>query len=379
MARVLVRSAVLMMVWGGGPAVVGCSRPAIVISVEDSGDEPAWIRVAGLTRPELESLRVAVWREEGWQALLQVAPADGGAAPIPGRYVASRDGLEFHPRTPLGPGRSYRVRFDPARLPAARQESAVEVTVSVQSRPEQPRAQVTSISPADQVWPANLLRFYVHFSAPMSQTDGAALVRVLDDSGRPVSEAVATTAIDFWNDTRTRYTGFLNLHGSRRAGRAPRRDALEAGREYSLEVDAAWRDAKGRPLLQPYRHRFRVGPAVREPLRTSEWTISVPAAGGLAPLVVSFPRALDIGLLEESLAVARPGESPLGGHVTVSPGATEWRFTPATTWQRGTYELLVLATLEDSAGNRVNQAAGASTADDEPGLVEPFKLPFSVR
>lgn len=378
-ASILVRSVVLMMLCGGGPAVLGCSRPAVVISVQDSGDEPAWIHVAGLTRPELESLRVAVWREEGWQALLQVAPAEGAAAPIPGRYVASREGLEFHPRAPLEPGRPYRVRFDPARLPVARHGSALEVTLSVRNRPELPRAQVTSISPADQTWPANLLRFYIHFSVPMSRTDGVALVRVLDNAGRPVTEAVAGTTIDFWNDTRTRYTGFLNSHGSRRGDQLTGGDALEPGREYTLEVDAAWRDAQGRPLLQPYRHRFRVGPAVREPLRPSEWTVSVPAAGSLGPLVVRFPRALDIGLLEESLAVARPGESPLGGQVTVSPDATEWRFAPSAAWPRGTYELLVLATLEDSAGNRVGQAAGASTPDDEPGLVEPFKLPFAVR
>jgi hypothetical protein len=204
-------------------------------------------------------------------------------------------------------------------------------------------------------------------------------VRVLDDSGRPVIGAVAQTTIDFWNGTRTRYTGFLNSHGGRRADIRDRGGALEPGREYTLEVDAAWRDAQGRPLLQPYRHRFRVGPAVREPLRPSEWTVSVPAAGSLGPLVVRFPRALDLGLLEESLAVARPGESPLGGQATVSPDATEWRFAPAGAWQRGTYELLVLATLEDSAGNRVGQAAGAATPDDEPGPVEPFKLPFAVK
>jgi hypothetical protein len=255
----------------------------------------------------------------------------------------------------------------------------VEATVSVQSRPELPRAQVTSISPEDQVWPANLLRFYVHFSVPMSRTDGSTLLRVLDESGRPVAGAVAATTIDFWNDTRTRYTGFMNSRGTRRDDTGSRGDALEPGREYTLEIDAAWRDAQGRPLLQPFRHRFRVGPAVREALRPPEWTISVPAAGSLGPLVVSFPRALDIGLLEDSLAVARRGESPLDGGVTVSPAGTEWRFAPATSWQRGTYDLLVLASLEDPAGNRVGQAAGAPTADDEPGLVEPIRLPFSVR
>jgi hypothetical protein len=89
---------------------------------------------------------------------------------------------------------------------------------------------------------------------------------------------------------------------------------------------------------------------------------------------------LDIGLLHRSLAVARSGEPPLRGTVAIGRGETEWRVTPESTWRRGPYELLVLSTLEDPAGNRLGRSSIAATPpEDEPPPPEQLSVPFEVR
>ena len=155
-------------------------------------------RVLGLSSDELTALRAAVWREEGWQALMTITVA-GDAIPVVGRYVASRDGLAFHPRFPFDPGRSYAVRFDPQRLPAPRTAPVVETTVALPRREPTAPTSVTAVTPTSDEWPSNLLRFYVHFSAPMSRTQGVEFVHLVDDAGREVADALLPSAIDFWN------------------------------------------------------------------------------------------------------------------------------------------------------------------------------------
>jgi hypothetical protein len=313
---------------------------------------------------------------------MRVTEGSEGSAALAGRYIASRDGLEFHPREPFEAGRAYLVRFDPTRLPAPRSDGVIEATLVRPLGQERPPAVVTSISPTTDVWPANVQRFYVHFSAPMARTEGLPFVRVLDDRGENLEGVFVPSAIDFWNADRTRYTGFLT-GGSRATAGGPDRSGrpFDEGREYTLVVDAAWRDADGRPLAESHRKTFRAGPPVNEPLVPANWRIAVPATGTTDSIVVTFPRALDVGLLDRSLAVATAGGSPLEGTVTLAGGDSEWRFAPARAWRRGPYELIVLSTLEDPAGNRIGRAADLATSnpEDEPAPAQALRLPFVVK
>ncbi len=356
----------------------------IAVSVEGgSGDAPAAVRVTGLSSEELAALRAAVWREEGWHALLAVTVSDGDGTPVVGRYVASREALEFHPRFPFDPGRQYRVRFDPSRLPTPRAGQTVETTVALPARAPTPPTVVTSLSPSSDAWPSNILRFYVQFSAPMSQTQGVEFVRLLDDKGREVTDALLPSAIDFWNADRTRYTVFFDP-GRVKRGILPNRTlgrALEPGRNYTVVVDAAWRDAEGRPLAADYRRTFRSGPPVETALALSDWRIVAPRAGTADALTVSFPHPLDEGLLRRALGVAPAGGGPMDGTVAVATGEREWRFTPARPWRAGRYELLILSILEDPSGNRLGRAVEVMVpeAEEEPPPPEQFTLPFDIR
>jgi hypothetical protein len=364
---------------------VACSSPRpISVGLEGgSADAAAAVRVTGLSADELAALRAAVWREEAWQTLLAVTVSGGDGTPVVGRYVAGKEALEFHPRFPFDPGRAYHVRFDPARLPTPRAGAAVETTVALPARAPTPPTVVTAVSPSSDAWPANTLRFYVHFSAPMSQTQGVEFVRILDDKGQVVQDALLPSAIDFWNADRTRYTVFFDP-GRVKRGILPNRTlgrALEAGRDYTVVVDAAWRDAEGRPLAESYRRPFRSGPPVERALALTDWRISAPRAGTLEALVVAFPHPLDEGLLHRAVGVAPAGEGPIDGAVTIPRGEMEWRFAPARPWRAGRHEVLVLSILEDPSGNRLGRAfeVMAREAEDEPPPPEQLTLPFAIK
>jgi hypothetical protein len=333
------------------------SSPAgpIQIALAESASG-AVVRVTGLSSSELSGLQRAANNDDAWHALLRVT-VSGADVPVAGRYVANGAALEFQPRFPLDPGRAYAVQFDPARLPDPRDAPVVTTTVRLAAAARVPSTVVTTLYPSADVWPENLLRFYIHFSAPMSRGSAVGIVRLVDDAGQEVADALLELDVDLWNDDHTRYTVFFDP-GRVKRGIRPNVElgrALRSGRRYAIVIDAAWKDANGQPLKAAYRHEFRAGPPVEAALNPKDWRVEPPATGTRDPLVVTFPWPLDHGLLQRAVGVGRPGGGPLDGAIQVDPGERRWSFVPQAPWQRGHYELVVLTFLEDPSGNKVGR------------------------
>jgi hypothetical protein len=246
----------------------------------------------------------------------------------------------------------------------------------------EPTTRVTRVLPTADVWPENHLRFYVEFSAPMSRTSGLDYVRLLDEDGREVVDPFLPLDAEFWNADHTRYTLFLDP-GRVKRGILPNEQmgrALVPGRRYTIQVDAAWRDEHGEPLVEPYRQSFTAGPADETPVDPAAWTIDPPPAGTRDPLVVTFPRALDHGLLLRAVGVAPAGGDGIEGEVGTGDGETTWRFTPERPWTAGAHELIVLSILEDLAGNRVGMLFEVDRFDavnDSPAP-DVTRVPFTI-
>jgi hypothetical protein len=317
----------------------------------------AIVRVSGLSTSELSSLRGMSTAEDASRSLLRVT-VSGADTPVAGRYVATSTAFEFHPRFPFDRGRAYLVTFDPAHLPEPRDAPVVTTTVALPAPALVPSTSVTTLFPSRGTWPENLLRFYIHFSAPMSRASALGFVRLVDETGRVVEDALLEPDVDLWNDDYTRCTVFFDP-GRVKRGIRPNRElgrALIQGRRYAIIVDAAWRDARGQPLTSSFRHDFLAGPPVEAPLALRDWRIAAPSSGTRDALVVTFPWALDRGLLQRAVGVARPGAAPLDGTIQVDGGETRWTFVPRAPWQPGAYELVVLTVLEDPSGNKVGRA-----------------------
>jgi hypothetical protein len=330
---------------GVAPAPTPAGPPPDVLpSIRLTGETDGTFEVGGFSAAELARLTAAdvfTVRVDG--------PAD--VPPLLGTYSVTGDTLSFKPRFPLQRGVRYR-----AVVRAAGDKLPVEQTFLL-PKPEAAPTVVEHVYPSRDALPENQLRFYVHFSAPMSQGEVYQYIRLLDAAGRPVPSPFLELEQELWDTSGRRFTLFIQP-GRIKRGLRPREDlgpALEQGKTYTLEIDRAWCDANGEPLKETYRKRFHVvAPDETQP-DPKAWKVQAPAAGTAEPLTVSFPKPLDHAMLQRVLWVTDDRGQEVEGAIAVTDEETRWRFTPKEPWRAGAYSLVVDTALEDSTGNSIAQ------------------------
>jgi hypothetical protein len=305
----LLQAAVLASVVAGAAACGGPSGPSApaVALTSPSGGGAAYINVTGLSRQVLDAL--AGQSPEQLSRVLRVA-VGAEAPPMLGTHAVVDGVLRFTPAFPFDAGRQYQVRFDGASLPAwDGGPAAFEATVGLPALATTPSTEVSQVYPSGDTVPANMLRMYIEFSAPMGRKSGVEYIALLDHDGKEIPGAVLPLDYEFWSPDHTRFTVFFDP-GRVKKGILPNQQMgrpLESGRTVTLVVDAAWRDAQGLPLKQGHRRQFTVTAADEQPLDTAVWRVDAPAKGGQAPVVVTFPEPLDRGLLMRALSVRANG------------------------------------------------------------------------
>ena len=322
----------------------------------DTATQRPVFRITGWSSGELDALRDLP--QPAWQEIVRVSVSGANNIAIAGRYRVMPDAVEMVPQFSLDAGREYSVRVDGSRLPKPRPGEIVETRVSLPRTTAQPTTRVTAIYPSSSRWPENTLRFYLHFSAPMSGTSAIGHVRLVDEYGAEVRDALLEVDVDLWDSDYTRRTVFFDP-GRVKRGIKPNVDlgrALVAGRKYAIVVGTAWKDAQGQPLSQEFRHEFTAAPPIEAAVDPAAWSVAPPTHGTREPVVVSFPWALDEGLLRRALGVVAGSGQAVEGAISVGPDQTTWSFTPALPWRAVPYSLVVLTLLEDPAGNKVGQA-----------------------
>ncbi len=307
----------------------------------------------------LDAARVARLRADASAAAsvleVRVATADAGLPAMLGRYDTDGTTLRFTPAYPLVGGLTYVARLRPARVTTAARELSATLTVprAVKASP----TMVENIYPTDERVPANVLRMYIVFSAPMSIGQSASHLRLVDEDGQTVSGAFLQLEEELWDPTRRRLTVLFDPGRVKRGLRTnlERGAPLKSGHVYRVVVDAGWLDGEGAPLGAPFERRLRVGDADRRSPDPARWRIDPIRAGSQAPVVVAFDEPLDRALVGQSLMVVDENGGRIDGMVTVPDSAREWRFTPAHPWRPGSYRLRVSTDLEDVAGNSLRR------------------------
>ena len=306
---------------------------------------------------------------ERWRSVLSVKVLrDGNAKDVPpllGRYRTDGRTLRFEPRFRLEPGVRYRAEFDPAQLQALspvgieRRKSPGPLRLIADfSLPEpsrQPTTTVAAVYPSSSTLPENLLRFYIHFSAPMSRGEAYRHIRLLDAAGKPVADPFLELDEELWSGDGKRFT-LLFDPGRIKRGLRPREEVgpvLEAGRSYELVIDPGWPDAVGNPLKAGFRKTFRAGPPDETSPDPKTWAVHPPGPGTRDPLVVRFPEPLDHALLDRLIAVRDDADVAVNGDISVSHEETAWRLSPDARWRPGMYRLVIGTELEDVAGNSI--------------------------
>ncbi len=319
----------------------------------------------------------SAWRE---LFFVSVAAAPDELVPMLGEYKVEAGTLIFTPRFPLRSG-EFIAKLDPSRLPHNGGTAAVERRFRfTPPAPTGPPPAVARVYPTADALPENLLRLYVHFTAPMRRGEAYDHIRLLDAAGKPVTTPFLTLGEELWDPDGRRLTLLLDP-GRVKHDLKPREELgpiLEAGKSYTLEIDGRWRGADGRPLAQSFRKSFKAVAAETRPVEPAGWKLHAPPAATREPLVVTFPKPLDHALLGHVLHVQDAAGRTVAGTVAVADEEKRWQFTPERPWAAGEYVLEIESILEDVAGNRVGRAFEVDEERPAPGTVPPARLSFKV-
>lgn len=312
------------------------------------------VEVSGLSSEKLRELRRV--QLDSWKELLTVSVDHDDFAtqlflpPMLGSYSVTDKALRFDPQFPLQPGVRYRAVF---RLGG----KTLSSTFALPAVAAAATTVVTKIFPSAEVLPENLLKFYVHFSAPMSRGQIYDHIQLRRASGAPVELPFLQIDEELWDANMTRLTLFIDP-GRIKRGVLPLEEvgpALEAGKKYELIIQREWKDATGNPLKNRFTKTFTVGPPDREPPDPAQWKLDAPESRTRDPLAVAFPEPIDHALALRLIHVVRDSGEAISGTKTLRDHERRWLFIPDSPWTSGKYALTVQTHIEDLAGNNIGK------------------------
>lgn len=349
---------------------------AVRLDLEDGGS----FAVLGLDPIVALQLANATIPTAAWNAFFSVT-ANQSPEPMLGTYSMESGELRFRPRWPLLPDVKYVARLTPLSQPIVPSlASPSTTTFSIPKPLPPPPAVLTAIYPSSGRLPENLLRMYLHFSAPMRRGDVYDFIHILDAGGKPVPSPFVTLGEELWNEDGTRLT-LLFDPGRQKHDLLPRQQAgpvLESGKSYTLVIDAAWPDVHGRPLGRETRKRFEAIQPETRPIQPEDWKITGPKPNSRDPLTIEFDRCLDHALLRRVVGVVNASGKVVDGEIKVSDSETRWQLTPRETWAAGDYEVVIEAILEDVTGNRVGRAFEVDEDRPDPGPKGAVRRRFTI-
>jgi len=325
----------------------------------------ATVQVSGFSTATLRALQSPAWKLADWKRVMAVYAEQGSSTAVPdlppmlGSYQIRSGLVTFDPQFLLDPGVVYRAVFRPGQLPGAQRVEDAPITAVFKLpaiRPV-PTTVVQQVFPSSVSLPENLLKFYVHFSAPMSRGRIYEHIHLRNDAGKEIELPFLEIDEELWDPTMRRLTLFIDP-GRIKRGVLPLEEigpALETGKSYSLVIDSDWKDGAGNLLQAGFAKRFSVAAPDRDPPDPARWNIQAPQPGTQTPLMVTFPEPMDQALAQRIIQVTGDSGEALSGSVTLGDQERRWVFVPANPWRPGTYQLVVPTTLEDLAGNNIGR------------------------
>jgi hypothetical protein len=365
----------------GSPEAVADIRINL-IGTGNAADFHFRLEVVGLPATELVAGQAAGGTPDQWRqvATLHVGEPSAALPPMAGTYRVANGILIFEPAFPLAPDTTYIAVVRPGTPAASR------ASFHTRQRAATPPTTVTAVYPSADVLPENLLKFYIHFSAPMNRGDIYKYIHLLDESGQPVFLPFLELGEELWNPQMTRVTVFIDPGRIKRGVRElmEHGPALTVGKTHTLVIDAAWTDGNGQPLKESFRKTFRVEKDDRTAIDPKQWQVTPAATGTKAALVIIFPEPLDHALAERLIQVvslAGGTRRTLAGTATLSDRERRLSFVPDQPWSAGNYTLEIPSILEDIAGNKVGKVFDVDVFEEVTRTVTPdtVDLPFTVK
>lgn len=320
---------------------------------------------------------IAVYALPEAKADANVDAALAGLPPMIGRLEREGTTVRFVPGFAPSPGVTYVARAEWVR-------DVADARFTLPRCETGSTTKVSAIYPTSDRVPANLLKLYIEFSAPMSDGEAERRVHLVDANGREVSAAFLHVDEELWDASRTRLTVLFDPGRIKRGLRSNLEDGapLEGGRTFRVVIDKDWRDGDGRPLVEGASKTLLVGDADRTSPDTRRWDVEAPVAGTTRPLIVRFDEPLDRALVERWINVTDAAGNPVAGKVTIGERQATWSFAPSRAWTLEAYQVVVDPRIEDLAGNTPaflfdadmpkDDRASSHVSKDHPPILLPF-------
>jgi hypothetical protein len=303
------------------------------------------------------------------------ASEDPAAPAMLGTYRCEGGAVTFTPR--FEPAASVRLRA------VFRPDDGELITAwfgGVPTPVQAPTTRILSVTPSADVWPENILRLYLTFSAPMRIGEAWRHIRMLDADGHPMGGMFVEIEQELWDPEGRRLTVLFDPARIKRGlvDHINEGPPLAVGTSCTLAIDPAWRDAEGRRLVDGLEKAITVASPIRAALEPEAWRLTPPASPG-EPMVVDFPHPLDAALALRSLSIWK-GLAELPGAAWLEREETRFVFAPDSPWTAGRYTLRADPVLEDIAGNRIGRPFDIDRR--APGLADaaarPAQLSFEI-
>lgn len=215
---------------------------------------------------------------EQWSSFYHVKTNPAGP-PVLGSYKIVDNHLAFSPRFLPDAQVRYIVTFSyPALAQLLSHELSEQSTYSdvvTFEPPKTTRPEITSVIPNLEIVPANLLRFYVFFSAPMGLENPYDFITIEDSEGNVLVDPFVIIPEGLWNIDRTRLT--LLLHPGRvKQGVGPNMtegDILRAGNDYTLKINSEWKGASGEALKESFSREINATNPLRKAINVNLWAL----------------------------------------------------------------------------------------------------------
>ena len=322
------------------------SGPITVRGVEPGQELEVSIVLSKEQAASLDTTRVG---KSGGKRLLWLATRDAQGRtgpPIFARYQLDKNRLLLRPSFPLLPETTYVAT---ARLPNGQ---TTQTTITISRRGPRTAPEVTRVFPSGDRLPANCLKFYVHFSAPMREgREIFEQIQIVAEDGEVVPDP--WRRVELWSTDAKRLT--LWIHPGRiKRGVNLREEfgpVLRPNQKYHLVIPKRVLGANGMKLEAEFSKAFETTAEDHTRPLPKHWQIDAPSVGTREPLQIRFGKSLDRAQLLRMITVVASDGRTIRGSISIGSGESTWNFRPSENWMNNRHQLIVDGRLEDAAGN----------------------------
>ena len=319
---------------------------------------------------EIRTAILQVFPKQAWQKNNDDLP------PMLGKTFSTDSSLVFVPKYSFIQGKSYMVRL---QMPEGTPQIIHEFKVPVLRKAKPTK--IVQVYPSSAILPANLLKMYIQFSAPMGQDEVYPNLSLYDDEGQEIVNPFLEIHPPLWDKTQKRLTLWFDP-GRIKRGLHPNRELgppLRPWKTYILKIAPDWKDALGQKLENGFEKSFHVIKADRQKPNPRNWKVDVPPAGTRDPLTIYFPEPMDKALLDSGVGVFEDENRQLLGESQTLDSERQWSFVPQFPWHSGSYAIRLSVRMEDLAGNNLKRLFDQSIIDQKKEQQELYALEFIIR